>query len=350
MIVIILFGFFDVSYCQYGNQYSGYGNYEDNVCLRTREKLEDTTEQFISIQNTLLSGEEQIGCDTNGEDCSRILFLSQGGPAGLKHPAIFGLYDLDTVLGSRPAYVRRISQQYMFYKEIYDKWAYDHKIERWIVGPKQDDALNAGIFILSQEICPWDMSFGFGRLDQTMYYYDKLVPNTWSERGNGWKIDNDVDIICYNKTIIPKFHCGCERINVTGENSRISEYHKSTLGIYTRVRERLEDGFTAPVYKKDGKSSDDGVDMYLYSHHPSGHLWLVGRTLKTWSLRLNYLSYMKTLLEKNKKGKLGPAVLGSLGHMMCPTDRKQKEEDALEMEIDIPYPKWEYLQSKKRRR
>ena len=44
-----------------------------------------------------------------------------------------------------------------------------------------------------------------------MYYYDKLVPNTWSERGNGWKIDNDVSIICYNKTIIPKFHCGCER-------------------------------------------------------------------------------------------------------------------------------------------
>ena len=48
-------------------------------CLRTREKLEDTTEHFISIQNTLLSGEEQIGCDTNGEDCSKILFLSQGG-------------------------------------------------------------------------------------------------------------------------------------------------------------------------------------------------------------------------------------------------------------------------------
>ena len=97
----------------------------------------------------------------------------------------------------------------------------------------------------------------------------------------------------------------------------------------------------------DGKLSDDGNDMYLYSHHPSGHLWLVGRTLKTWSLRLNYLSYMKTLLDKNKKGKYGPPILGSLGHMMCPTDRKQKEEDALEMEIDIPYPKWEYLQSKK---
>ena len=48
-------------------------------CLQTKEKLEDTTEQFISIQNDLLSGEEQIGCDTNGEDCSRILFLSQGG-------------------------------------------------------------------------------------------------------------------------------------------------------------------------------------------------------------------------------------------------------------------------------
>ena len=58
-----------------------------------------------------------------------ILFYFSG-PAGLKHPAIFGLYDLDTVLGSRPAYVRRISKQYMFYKEIYDKWDYDHIIER----------------------------------------------------------------------------------------------------------------------------------------------------------------------------------------------------------------------------
>ena len=47
--------------------------------MQTKEKLEDTTEQFISIQNDLLSGEEQIGCDTNGEDCSKILFLSQGG-------------------------------------------------------------------------------------------------------------------------------------------------------------------------------------------------------------------------------------------------------------------------------
>ena len=67
---------------------------------------------------------------TQSNDKNYIIFFDVLGPAGLKHPAIFGLYDLDTVLGSRPAYVRRISQQYMFYKEIYDKWAYDHKIER----------------------------------------------------------------------------------------------------------------------------------------------------------------------------------------------------------------------------
>ena len=41
------------------------------------------------------------------------------------------------------------------------------------------------------------------------------------------------------------------RINVTGEETRISEYHKETLGIYTRVR-NSDDGFTAPVYKKGG--------------------------------------------------------------------------------------------------
>ena len=39
------------------------------------------------------------------------------------------------------------------------------------------------------------------------------------------------------------------RINVTGDNSRISEYHKNTLGIYTKIKD-VDDGFTAPVYKK----------------------------------------------------------------------------------------------------
>ena len=85
--------------------------------------------------------------------------------------------------------------------------------------------------------------------------------------------------------------------------------------------------------------------MFLYSHHPSGHLWLLGRSFTSWSLRLNYLTYMKKLLEKNKKDKKGPWYSGTLSHIMCPMDRKQKEEDA--SELGITYPKWEYLQSKK---
>ena len=39
------------------------------------------------------------------------------------------------------------------------------------------------------------------------------------------------------------------RMNVTGDNSRISEYHKNTLGIYTKMKD-VDDGFTAPVFKK----------------------------------------------------------------------------------------------------
>ena len=54
------------------------------------------------------------------------------GPAGLRQPAVFGIYDLDSVVENRPAYIRRISGQNMFYKEAYDKWEYDHKIERYI--------------------------------------------------------------------------------------------------------------------------------------------------------------------------------------------------------------------------
>lgn len=46
--------------------------------------------------------------------------------------------------------------------------------------------------------------------------------------------------------ILMVFFC---RINVTGDNSRISEYHKNTLGIYTKMKD-VDDGFTAPVFKK----------------------------------------------------------------------------------------------------
>ena len=47
--------------------------------------------------------------------------------------------------------------------------------------------------------------------------------------------------------------------------------------------------------------------------------------------------------------KLGPGVLGTLGHRACPINRKTQEEDATEMleKMNLKYPKWEYLQSKK---
>ena len=52
------------------------------------------------------------------------------GPAGLRHPAIFGIYELDTISEEYPAYARDISGQYLFYKANYEHWAYSHKIER----------------------------------------------------------------------------------------------------------------------------------------------------------------------------------------------------------------------------
>ena len=103
------------------------------------------------------------------------------------------------------------------------------------------------------------------------------------------------------------------------------------------------------MYNILGGEADGGSEeMYLYSHHPSGHLWQVGRSLTTWSLRLNFLTYMNKLEAKNKEKKVGPNILGTLNHRVCPMDRKKQEEKFLEMEIDdLNYPKWEYLQSKK---
>ena len=84
--------------------------------------------------------------------------------------------------------------------------------------------------------------------------------------------------------------------------------------------------------------------MYLYSHHPSGHLWLVGRSLTTWSLRLNYLTYMKNVVAKNKEDKRVGDIRGTLGDRICPIGRKNQEIAASDM--DIKYPVWEYLQSR----
>jgi hypothetical protein len=50
--------------------------------LSTQQKLHATTERFIEIQDTLL-GLDSIGCQTEKEDCSKIIFLSQGGKTNL---------------------------------------------------------------------------------------------------------------------------------------------------------------------------------------------------------------------------------------------------------------------------
>ena len=94
----------------------------------------------------------------------------------------------------------------------------------------------------------------------------------------------------------------------------------------------------------NGKDGGSSGDMYLYSHHPSGHVWLVGRSLTTWSLRLNYLTYMKNIIAKNKKEKRS-SIEGTLGHRICPIERQKREDAAPDM--GFQYPVWEYIQSRK---
>ena len=85
--------------------------------------------------------------------------------------------------------------------------------------------------------------------------------------------------------------------------------------------------------------------MYLYSHHPSGHLWLVGRSLSTWSLRLNYLSYMKNVYDAPNRSKRSLDEFRDLRYRICPIQRKKQEMETEETS-DLQYPVWEYLQSK----
>ena len=82
--------------------------------------------------------------------------------------------------------------------------------------------------MMTDEICPWNINF-----DATdVYFYDKLVSNPWNPIGNGWRMDTGFHISCYDSHTYPPFSCGCNVLNITSNNGRISEYHPQKLGNY----------------------------------------------------------------------------------------------------------------------
>ena len=101
----------------------------------------------------------------------------------------FGLFTLKTVYEGRPAYIHTVTGQAFFYKSEFDKWDYWHKLERWIIGNELGNAVG-GIMIMSSEVCPWDINFK--RSD--VYFYFKKHFNAWNPKGNGWKLENQLDI------------------------------------------------------------------------------------------------------------------------------------------------------------
>ena len=82
--------------------------------------------------------------------------------------------------------------------------------------------------MMTDDICPWNINF-----DATdVYFYDKLVSNPWNPIGNGWRMDTGFHISCYDSHTYPPFSCGCNVLNITSNNGRISEYHPQKLGNY----------------------------------------------------------------------------------------------------------------------
>ena len=99
------------------------------------------------------------------------------------------MFTLKTVYEGRPAYIHTVTGQAFFYKSEFDKWDYWHKLERWIIGNELGNAVG-GIMIMSSEVCPWDINFK--RSD--VYFYFKKHFNAWNPKGNGWKLENQLDI------------------------------------------------------------------------------------------------------------------------------------------------------------
>merc|ERR1711910_182248 len=144
-------------------------------------------------------------------------------------------------------------------------------------------------------------------------------------------MDSGFYISCYDSHTYPPFSCGCNVLNITSNNGRISEYHPQKLGIYRLVPHTIKHGFLAPVYKKEGNP-----DQYLYSHHHEGRLWLMGQSYTSWSIRLDLVSkfrddiiiepvYQYGIFSRTTHGKMGP---------FCPT--QMPPEGTV----------WEYLQGR----
>lgn len=216
---------FSHSSASYWNNPSAYETGAE-VCIETHNDFVEARDHLFHVKETLL---DRIDCgvSTGNTNCTKVI-ISSIGKSLVRHPPRFGLYSLETVFEGYPAYTRNASQQSLFYKEEYEKWIYAHKFERWVIGPQIGDE-NGGFVMLSEEVCPWNIDF-----DETdMYYYDKLVYNTWNPVGNGWRSENGmIAIECYDSDKYPLYSCGCNVVNVTSDGGRISEYHPQKLGKY----------------------------------------------------------------------------------------------------------------------
>ena len=60
----------------------------------------------------------------------------------------------------------------------------------------------------------------------------------------------------------------------------------SLTGIYTIVQFTAKIGFLSPVYRKVEEGGASG-DLFLYSHHHEGRMWLIGRGYDRWNIRLD---------------------------------------------------------------
>jgi len=299
---------------------------EVGSCRETKKDFTEARDHLYNISLTLL---DRIDCKPS--NCTKVI-ISSVGRSLLRHPPRFGLYDLETLFKGYPAYTRKASKQSLFYKEEYEKWIYAHKFERWVIGPKIGDE-NGGLVLLSKDVCPWDIN-----VDTTdVYFYDKLVENTWNPIGNGWRLEPEggtLSIECYDASVFPPFSCGCNVVNVTSDGGRISEYHPQKLGLYHSVPHSLKLGFLAPVFKKEADNHAGYPEQYLYSHHHEGRLWLLGKSYTSWSIRLDLVSdYKEDIKVPPESAYFGHTTHGPIG-AFCPTQAPPEGN------------KWEYIQSR----
>eukprot|EP00096_Caligus_rogercresseyi_P016262 TRINITY_DN8850_c0_g1_i1.p1 TRINITY_DN8850_c0_g1~~TRINITY_DN8850_c0_g1_i1.p1 ORF type:complete len:490 (-),score=121.00 TRINITY_DN8850_c0_g1_i1:86-1555(-) len=212
---------------------------------------------------------ESLGCSPK---CTDVLVTSNGKAAIWQNKRI-GRFSFIGEHNSRPVYKNNATKEFLFFSK---------KDTEWLIGP-DFRKIHGGIQILAKGqrnelLCPDHLS---RRRDVSKLYIDSSTPS--SGAGN-WMEDDSIDVKCLTQEDVKAaVSCPCAEYkvyNLVYENSTVPKTVEYLTGNFSLDLGRQASlGLLSPLYYEHIK------ELYLFSHHPRGRVWLVSSTMSSTPMR-----------------------------------------------------------------